>query len=125
MEKHLHKELGINLNDIKTINIKGNMIVTLKSGRAKTIPLAEVKEHAQESCRFCRDFSSEAADLSAGGLGLRGWTCVVTRTKEGENIFKSAIEKGILKTRSVDENEPALNLLVRLSSRKHKSKAPL
>lgn len=123
MEEHIGKELGITLTDINSMNIKRNMIVTLKSGYAKTIPLAGVKEYVRKSCGFCRDFSSEVADLSAGGLELEGWTCVITRTRVGEDIFKSAKEMGILRTRPVGEDEPALNLLVKLSSRKHNSKA--
>lgn len=125
MERHLRGELGINLGDIKKMNIKGKMIVTLKSGDTKTISLPEVKEYARKGCALCRDFSSELADLSAGGLGLEGWTCVVTRTKEGENMFKSAEEMGILRTRPVGEDEPALKLLVRLSDRKHSSRASM
>jgi coenzyme F420 hydrogenase subunit beta len=122
MEKHVCKELGINLADIKSMNIKGKMIMTLKSGSTKTIPLAELKAYARESCALCRDFSSELADLSAGGLGLEGWTCVIARTKEGQRIFKSAEKTGILRTRPVGEDEPVVNLLVRLSNRKHSSK---
>ena len=122
IKKHIGEELGFDLSRIKAINIKGKMIVTLKSGSATTIPLSEVKKYAQESCALCRDFSSEVADLSAGGLGLEGWTCVVTRTKKGENLFKSAKETGFVKTRLLGEDEPAINLLVRLSNRKHKLK---
>jgi coenzyme F420 hydrogenase subunit beta len=125
VKKHIGEELGFDLSRIKGMNIKGKMIVTLKSGSVTTIPLSEVKKFAQKSCASCRDFSSEVADLSAGGLGLEGWTCIVTRTKEGENLFKSAEEAGFVKTRSVGEDEPALNLLVRLSNRKHNLKEGL
>jgi coenzyme F420 hydrogenase subunit beta len=113
------------MNSIKSMNIKGRMIVTLNSGFVKTISLAEVKQYASKSCTFCRDFSSELADLSAGGLGLEGWTCIVTRTKEGESLFKSAKGMMFLKTRRVEQDEPAVNLLVRLSNRKHGLKADL
>jgi coenzyme F420-reducing hydrogenase beta subunit len=65
------------------------------------------------------------ADLSAGGLGLQGWTCIITRTTEGENLFKSAQETGLVKTRAVEKDEPTLNLLVKLSNRKHNLKEGL
>jgi len=125
IEKHIGEELGIDLRNIKGMNIKGRMIVTLKSGSAKTIPLSDIKEYAQKSCASCRDFSSEVADLSAGGLGLEGWTCLIARTKEGENMLKEAEKTGVLKTKPVRRDEPALNLLVRLSNRKHGSKGSL
>ena len=118
IRKFVGEELGIDLAAIKGMNIKGKLVVTLKSGSVKMIPLAEVKKYSQKSCRLCRDFSSEVADLSAGGLGLEGWTCIVTRTKEGENLFKSAEKAGFLKTRQAEKDEPAVNLLVRLSNRK-------
>jgi coenzyme F420 hydrogenase subunit beta len=102
------------------MNIKRNVVVRLKSGRVKKIPFAEVKQYARKNCGFCRDFSSEVADLSAGGLGLEGWTCTITRTKEGENLFKSAAEIGILRTRPFGEDERTLKLLVKLSNRRHK-----
>jgi hypothetical protein len=40
-------------------------------------------------------------------------------------MFKSAEKAGVLKTKSVRRDEPALNVLVRLSNRKHGSKAGL
>ena len=100
----------------------GKLIVTLKSGSAKTIPLAELKACARKSCASCRDFSSELADLSACGLGLEGSNCVIARTKEGQRIFKAAEKKRTLRTGPVGEDEPAVNLLIRLSKRKHSSK---
>ncbi|MEM2937242.1 MAG: Coenzyme F420 hydrogenase/dehydrogenase, beta subunit C-terminal domain [Candidatus Bathyarchaeia archaeon] len=120
MEKYIQGKLGINLNDIVKINIKGKMLVTTKSN-VKAIPLAEVKEYARKSCRFCNDFSSELADISTGGLGLDGWTFVVIRTKEGEEFFEAAEKAGVLETRPLEKDEFALSLLVKLSTKKRKS----
>ena len=119
MEQYIHETLGLNLNDIKKMNIKGKMLVTTGSG-VHAISLADVKQYARKSCRFCDDFSSELADLSAGGLGLNGWTFVVIRTEKGEEIFEAADKAGILKTRPVEKNEFALSLLVKLSGKKRK-----
>lgn len=47
----------------------------------------------------------------------------MTRTKEGENLFKSAEKAEFLKTRAVEEDDQAVNLLVRLANRKHGLKA--
>jgi len=121
MEKHIHQNLGINLDDVKDVNIKGKMIVRLKSGSSKIIPLSHAKQYARASCGFCRDFSAELADISAGGLGLEGWTFTVIRSKEGEVLFNSAMEAGTMRTKTVEENDLALKLLVRLSSRKRRS----
>jgi len=119
MEKHVQKVLGINLADIAKMNIKGKMLVTTK-GEVRTIPLADIKQYARNSCRFCDDFSSELADISVGGLGLEGWTFVVVRTEQGEKVFDAAEKAGALITRPVGKDEPALMLLTKLSGKKRK-----
>ena len=118
MEKHIHEMLGINLSDIRNVNIKGKMIVTLKNGAVQMIPLAEVKPYALEGCGFCGDFSSELADISAGGLGLNGWTFTIVRTEKGEELFSAAEKAGVIETRRANEEMNALNLLRKLSQRK-------
>ncbi|MGQ9530610.1 MAG: Coenzyme F420 hydrogenase/dehydrogenase, beta subunit C-terminal domain [Candidatus Bathycorpusculaceae bacterium] len=117
IENHIHKKLGINPNRVKKINIKGKMLVTLDSATI-SIPLAEIKQYARDSCRFCKDFSSELADISVGGLGLQDWTFVIVRSEKGEKLFLSAERAGAIKTRDVDEEADALNLLKKLSEKK-------
>jgi coenzyme F420 hydrogenase subunit beta len=117
MEKHIHETLGIDLSDIRKMNIKGKMLITTNSG-VRTVPLAEVKPYARKNCKSCDDFSSELADISMGGLGLDGWTFVVLRTKEGEEVFEAAVRTGVLETRPVKKGEFPLNLLTKLSGKK-------
>lgn len=121
VEKHLHRELGLNLGDIIKINIKGKMIITMKDGQILTLPLTEVKKYARKTCRSCHDFSSELADISVGGLGLEGWSFVVIRSEKGEQLFSRAEKAKIIQTRNTDTEKTALNLLCRLSSRKMKN----
>jgi coenzyme F420 hydrogenase subunit beta len=113
MEKHIQETLGINLSDIRKINIKGKMFVTTIS-EVKIVPLAEAKQYARESCKFCDDFSSELADISVGGLGLDGWTFTIVRTKKGEELFSNAEEAGVIETGNVNEEVNALGLLHKL-----------
>jgi coenzyme F420 hydrogenase subunit beta len=117
MENHIHKKLGINPNDVKKINIKGKMLVTLSS-EVVSIPLTETKQYTRQSCHFCGDFSSELADISAGGVGLEGWTFIIIRTEKGEELFSGAERAGVIKTRSASEEANALNLLNKLSRKK-------
>ncbi len=117
MEKHIRETLGINLNGIRKMNIKGKMLVTTETG-VQTIPLADVKQYARKSCRFCDDFSSEFADISTGGLGLDGWTFTIIRTEKGEELFSNAEKAGFLSTKTVDKEINALNLLIKLSKKK-------
>jgi coenzyme F420 hydrogenase subunit beta len=122
MENHIRGKLGINLNDIRKINIKGKMLVTTDSGVA-SIPLAEIKQYARKSCSVCDDFSSELADISVGGLGLDGWTFTIIRTEKGEELFSNAVKAGRLNTKTLDEGTFALNLLTKLSKKKREGAA--
>lgn len=117
MENHIHGKLGIDLNDIRKINIKGKMLVTTDSGVTK-IPLAEIKEYARKSCSICDDFSSELADISVGGLGLDGWTFTIIRTEKGEELFSSAEKAGYLRTKTLEKDAFPFKLLTKLSRRK-------
>ena len=120
MEKHIHRELGVDLNDIIKMNIKGKILVNTKS-EVKTIPLPEAKKYARGNCKFCDDFSSELADISVGGLGLDGWTFTIIRTDKGEDLFSRAIEAGLIETRPMGKEEFAQKLLVKLSKKKRKA----
>ena len=121
MEKHIQQTLGVNLRDIKKMNIKGKVIVTTNSGDVKTISLTEAKRYTRKSCLPCTDFSAELADISVGGLGLRGWTLTIIRTETGRELFEAAVKAGLIKTRPADEEKRALSLLVKLSKKKRKT----
>lgn len=117
MENHIHGKLGLDLDKISKINIKGKMLVTSDSGTTE-IPLSEIKQYARKSCSFCSDFSSELADISVGGLGLEDFTFTIIRTEKGEELFSSAVEAGYLRTKPLDEGAFPYRLLKKLSNRK-------
>jgi coenzyme F420 hydrogenase subunit beta len=117
MEKHIHEKSGINPSDIRKMNIKGKLLVTTDL-EVKAISLAEIKQYARKNCSFCDDFSSELADISAGGLGLDKWTFVIIRTEKGEKLFADAEKAKVIKTRDVKEEPNALILLHKLSNKK-------
>jgi len=120
METHIQEEMGIDLQDVKKINIKGKILVTTKSNEVKGIPLKVAKKYARKTCDLCTDFSSELADISTGGLGLTDWTLTILRTKKGEEIFEYAQKNGLLETKPSEEEKRAVDLLIRLSKMKRK-----
>lgn len=120
MEKHIQRVMGINPQDIKKINIKGKVLITMKNGETKSNPLSEAKQYTRTCCVSCSDFSAELADISVGGLGLNNWTFTVLRTKKGEELFEEAEKAHAIETRPVEKEEKALNLLSRLSMKKRK-----
>ena len=58
LEDHITGKLGVDLNDVVKMNIKGKILVYLKSGEEKSIPLAEAKQYTRNSCHACNDFSA-------------------------------------------------------------------
>ncbi len=120
-EKHLKKNMGVDLDEVAKMNIKGKIIVSLRSGEEKTIPLTEAKQYTRACCNLCNDFSAELADISAGGLGLSGWTFIILRTENGEKVFNGAVEAGVLKTQAAEEEPFAITLLTKLSKKKNQN----
>jgi len=117
MEEHIRKKMGINLGDIRKMNIKGKMLLTTDTG-VTPIPLAEIKQYTRKSCSICKDFSSELADISVGGLGLDGWTFTIIRTEKGEELFSAAEKAGRVITKPLEEGSFAMGLLTKLSKKK-------
>lgn len=118
MEKYIHEKLGCNLSDIKNMNIKGKMLITMKNGLVQEIPLSEVRQFARGNCRVCGDFSSTLADISVGGLGLTGWTLTVIRTEKGDQLFSEAEQARLIETKSLAKEENPIKLLTKLSQLK-------
>jgi coenzyme F420 hydrogenase subunit beta len=120
MEGYIRGEKGVDLRDVKKMNIKGKLLVTTSSG-VVGFPLAEIKQFHKESCGVCGDFSSELADISVGGVGLDGWTLTVIRTEKGEEVFSGAEKSGGLRSKPLDAEAKAYSLMVRLSEKKRKN----
>ncbi len=102
MEGHLHETLGLELNLIRNMNIKGKMLVKTDSG-IHSVPLAEIKQYSRAACKYCSDFSSELADISVGGLGMDDWSFVIIRTRRGSDLFEGAERAGVIRTRNVSK----------------------
>lgn len=121
MQKHIQETLGVSLSDVVKINIKGKVLVTTKTRETKAIPLQEAKQYTRKGCLPCTDFSAELADISTGGLGLSGWTFTILRTSMGEEVFAGVEKAGAVQVRHVDEEKGALDLLIKLSTKKRKT----
>jgi coenzyme F420 hydrogenase subunit beta len=116
--RYIEQTLGINPSDIAKMNIKGHLLITMRSGEVRTVPLKEGKQYTRQGCLPCKDFSGELADISAGGLGMTDWTFVIIRTSRGEETFRDAEKSGAIKTKPVEREKFASDLLVKLSKRK-------
>jgi coenzyme F420 hydrogenase subunit beta len=116
---------GIDTDRITKINVKGDVFVTLDDGEDVVIPLDECKPYANEWCHHCPDFAAEHADISYGGLGMTGWTMCIVRTEYGQEIWKQALDAGVLETREASEEPEALKVLDALAKKQRRRVGPL
>ena len=108
-------DLGIELADVVKVNVKGKVVVTLRSGEDVIIPLKDARPYANEWCHHCPDFAAEHADLSCGGLGMEGWTMILVRSETGEDLLKRAVAAGVVEVREAEQEPKALEVMDRLA----------
>ena len=115
------------INELTKMNIdKGKFIVNLKSGEELDVPLKEVQSYARDNCHFCEDLTSDYADISVGSIGSQGgWSTVITRSKEGEKIYKGAIKEGLIESKSLKDVKPGQPLVERIAASKRKNCKPI
>jgi coenzyme F420 hydrogenase subunit beta len=96
-KEEVENTLGVKFEDIQKLNIKEDLIIFLKNGTKKSIPLKKMEIFSRSACRACSDFSNDYADISFGGLGSpEGWTTVVIRTDYGEAIYQETLRNGFI-----------------------------
>lgn len=115
---------GIDLERIAKINVKGEVYVTLDDGNDVIIPLDECKPYANAWCHHCPDFAAEHADISFGGLGMSGWTMCLVRTEYGADVWKRAVEAGVIETRVAEEEPDAIRVLNGLAKKQRRRVGP-
>ncbi|MFW9938029.1 MAG: Coenzyme F420 hydrogenase/dehydrogenase, beta subunit C-terminal domain [Candidatus Thorarchaeota archaeon] len=116
------EKFGKNIDEITKMNIdSGKFIINLKSGEEMKVELKEVTSYARDNCHYCEDLTSDYADISVGSIGSQGgWSSVITRSKEGEEIYQGAIEAGLIESQNLKEVKPGLGLLERIAGSKRK-----
>ncbi len=107
--KKFERDFNLRFEDIIKINIKEDLIVTLKKRgnkqEIKHIPFEELNSYMRSACNSCNDFTNIYADISFGGLGSPDkFTTVITRTKKGDEIISKAIKAGVIKCQELDPN---------------------
>jgi coenzyme F420 hydrogenase subunit beta len=113
------KELGIDLDHLVRVNIKGKLLFYTDDGEEITYSLKQSHRFTREGCLHCPDFAAEHADISFGGLGQSdGWTLSVVRTELGKDIWDRAVGDGIIESRlAMDQDPKAVELMFKLAAK--------
>jgi coenzyme F420 hydrogenase subunit beta len=120
MDEIAQKELGLDLEDIVRVNVKGKLLFYTSDGSELTYSLKASHRFTRPGCLRCPDFAAEHADISFGGLGQSGWTLTIIRTDLGEQIWRGALEAGVIEYRPGREDPAALALMEKLSAHSRK-----
>lgn len=55
---------------------------------------------------MCMDYTAELADISVGSVGSEeGWSTVFVRTEKGEEVVESAVEKGYVEVKEIEDKQ--------------------
>jgi coenzyme F420 hydrogenase subunit beta len=113
------EELGLDLDHLARVNIKGKLLFYTDTGDEVIYPLKQSHRFTRPGCLHCPDFAAEHADISFGGLGQGdGWTLSIVRTERGREIWDGAIAAGLLESkRAADEDPDAVALMFKLADR--------
>ena len=77
--------------EVQKVNLKEELLIHLKNGEIRGLPLNQLDFMKRHACRFCDDYAGEFADLSFGGIGApQGWTTVITRSDLGRSVIDQA-----------------------------------
>ncbi|MEK6851644.1 MAG: Coenzyme F420 hydrogenase/dehydrogenase, beta subunit C-terminal domain [Candidatus Thermoplasmatota archaeon] len=110
---------GLRVEDVERIQMREELVLTMKDGRTKRIDLDTASLLAGPNCLRCTDFSNRFGDLSLGATGSDpGFTSVVVRTELGRALFEGAIEGGyVMEWTSVFDKEGGKDVAHRVRGR--------
>jgi coenzyme F420 hydrogenase subunit beta len=112
------KELGLDLDHLVRVNVKGKLLFYTDTGDEVIYPLKEAHRFTRPGCNRCPDFAAEHADISFGGLGQsEGWTLSIVRTERGQDIWDRATAAGVIEHRPGSEDPKAVELMFKLAAK--------
>jgi len=112
-------ELGLDLDHLARVNIKGRLLFYTDAGDELVYSLKKSHVYTRPGCLHCPDFAAEHADISFGGLGQNdGWTLSVVRTDLGRQIWEGAVAAGVIESKVAADADPdAVALMFKLAAK--------
>jgi coenzyme F420 hydrogenase subunit beta len=118
MDQIAQRELGLDLEHLARVNVKGKLLFYTDAGEELTYSLKESHRYTRPGCLRCPDFAAEHADISFGGLGQsEGWTLTVVRSERGADLWDRALADGVIDAHPASEDPAAVELMFKLAAR--------
>jgi len=112
------KQLGLDLDHLVRVNVKGKLLFYTDAGDEVIYSLKDAQQFTRPGCLHCPDFAAEHADISFGGLGQsEGWTLSIVRTERGQDIWDRATDEGVIEQRPGAEDPKAVDLMFKLAAK--------
>jgi len=94
---------GMDINQVDKLDVSDEFNI-YAGGKKLSLPITELKSCVPKHCLVCLDFAAELADIAIGSGGSAdGWSTVIIRTEEGEEIFSGMEEKGLMETKEIGD----------------------
>ncbi len=98
LEEWFQTEANIPIEDIEKMTItKGKFKIYTKGQETREWPVTQMDHLRSSSCYYCRDLTSENADISVGSVGSPdGWSTILIRSAIAEEILLDAVDAGYI-----------------------------
>ncbi|WP_296887425.1 Coenzyme F420 hydrogenase/dehydrogenase, beta subunit C-terminal domain [uncultured Methanobrevibacter sp.] len=115
---NLLEEYDLKMGDIEKFQIdKGFVFLLLKNRQTVKIHLSVAKRIIRKNCNICVELTSETSDISIGSIGSEdGWSTLIIRTKNGEEIVGGAIKEKFIEAKDFTQSQ--FDLLNKLAENK-------
>jgi coenzyme F420 hydrogenase subunit beta len=121
MKELVEEKYGVDLQEMRKIDIKGKHVIVATTQGETKIPLEEAHPHRRAGCEVCTDFTGKLADLSVGSVGTpAGYSTVLVRSKAGKQILDGMRKEKALETMELQQEKPGIELIELLQTVKAK-----
>ncbi len=114
LKEFFEEEQGIHLSSITKMGIAaGKFNIIYDGDKTDAWPVKDLDKHRSTSCHYCRDLTSEKADISVGSVGSpEGYSTILVRTGVANELLEDAMENGYLLLEPLDKKglQRVLNL---------------
>lgn len=119
LKTFISAKAGVDFSLVEKMDIgKGKFWVKTQDDMI-SFPIKETHGYEQNGCKVCLDLVAELADVSTGSIGSPdGWSSILTRTDNGDTIFKQAVDAGAIELKAIDEGKFGLEMLTKLAKGK-------